>query len=204
MSQSDVHVSRAALRDSIRDDLSVALKAALQPVTPGMDGAPAILEPDLVRIVDEIFAVPLPPPDEHHAEVSTIASVLVHAICPRCGISAKTTVDLSATLVVDSPYHAEIRVAAKSKARTHVCGQEELPEGDAPVADGQVTVDDLLADQEETEAPAEGDGMTPDERLDRALDDQAADGHCPFPGCARAANHRGKHRDADGVDLGGK
>lgn len=188
MQQSDATVSRAALRDAIRWDLEVELKAREVIADPGFDGAPVLTIPALTEALDAVFAVPLPPPDERHAEVRTPASIVVHAICPRCDRSARSIVELSATLVVDSPSHAEIRVAAKSKARTHVCGQEELPEG-PEVAEGQTTIEALLdADDAAGETPSE--------------DQVSAEPTCTkTPGCTRAVGHRGFCRDADGKKL---
>jgi hypothetical protein len=187
--QSDTLVSRMAFRDAIRQDLTVALKEAEVVADPGFDGAPVLTIPALEKALDLVFTVPLAAPDEHHAEVSTPATVIVAAICPRCDIPASVLVELSATLVVDSPHHAEIKVAAKSKAKTHVCGQAELPVSAGDEAEGQTTISDLLDadDQAGEETPAETIGGV---------------GVCTKTrGCARADGHRGLCRDADGAKL---
>lgn len=186
--QEETLVSRAALRDAIRDDLDVALAARKVIADPSFDGAPVWTEPMILEALGETFGVVLPPPDEKHAEVRTTATITVHAICPECGISARTIVYLSSQLVADSA-GAELRVKATSKARTHVHGQEELPED--PVA--QVTIDDLLEGQAEADAPSETVAQNP---LD--VDPEET---CPYPGCARAVDHRGLHRDAEGNKL---
>lgn len=191
--QEETLVSRLALRDAIRDDLLVALKAHEVTADPSFDGAPVLTIPELNKALDEVFTVALPPPDEKHGEVRTPATVVVYADCPECGVPVRTIVYLSAQLVVEVGT-AEIKVKASSKARTHVHGQAELEE---PPVD-QMTVDDVLAGQSEDDAPTEGDGLTPDERLDRGLADGAAAPVCDYPGCARDPGHRGLHRDADG------
>lgn len=195
--QDETLVSRADLRDAIRDDLLVALKAGEVKADPSFDGAPVLTIPALNAAIDEVFSVPLAPPDERHAEVRTNATIVVHAICPECGLSARTIAYISSELLVDDA-SAELRVKMKSKGKTHVHGQQELPDVD------QVTIDDVLAGQSEEDAPEEGDGLSPDEKLDRALeapDEEKNGGTCPFPGCARALDHRGLHRDADGKKL---
>jgi len=183
--QDDTLVSRAALRDAIRDDLLVALKAREVSADPSFDGAPVLTIPAINEALDEVFSVPLPAPSEHHAEVSTTATVVVHATCPECGIPARTIVYLSSQLVADS-VSAEIRVKATSKARTHVHGQAELEESTTE----QITVDGLLADQAPEDAPPE------DAPTEEAA--EPAEETCPYPGCARAVDHRGLHRDAEG------
>lgn len=187
--QDEVAVSRSALRDAIHDDLLVALKAAEVTADPSFDGAPVVTIPALNEALGEVFGVPLPPPSDKHAEVTTPATIVVHAICPECGISAKTVVYLSSRLVVETGT-GELNVKAASKARTHVHGQREL---DEPVPD-QVTIDDVLAGQPDD---------APTEDVPTETTDQAPEEVCPYPGCARAPEHRGLHRDAEGKKVDG-
>lgn len=220
--QDETLVSRSDLRDAIRDDLLVALKAGEIKADPSIDGAPVLTIPALNAALEEVFSVPLAPPSDRHAEVKTGATVVVHVICPECGLSAKTIAYLSSELLVDDA-SAELRVKMKTKGKTHVHGQQELPDA----AEGQTTIDDVLAGQPEGDAPEEADptsapddttsddSATPDASSETpSTDDAGADdallpddtkngGTCPYPECARAIDHRGKHRDADGKVVGG-
>jgi hypothetical protein len=183
--QEETNVSRAALRDAIRDDLLVALKTREVTADPSFDGAPVLTIPAINEALEEVFAVLLPPPSDKHAEVTTGATIVVHAVCPECGLSAKTIVYLSTQLVAEVG-SAELRVKSTTKAKTHVHGQAELEE--APV--DQMTVSEILEAGEAPEetVPTEDAATTPE------------DG-CPYPGCARVIDHRGLHRDAAGAKL---
>jgi hypothetical protein len=86
------------------------------------------------------------------AEVRTPASVVVWAICPRCSIAQAILVTIKPELLV-SDEGSELRVKAKAKGRSHLCGQLPLP----VAADGQESLgfDDEPADDEPVDVIAD-------------------------------------------------
>ena len=154
MAQTDVITTRSAFRDELRRDLLARANDFYRDLSDlsGMDAdadesnghgdlaVPAAVVQVLTRralidLVNDVFEVPLPPPSAHHAEVSTPATIIVAAECPKCGIAHPISVKITPELLVD-PDGSELRIKAKAKGRTHVCGQLALPD-EAPEADGQ-------------------------------------------------------------------
>ena len=141
MSLDDVIASRRGVRDAYRDAVLDAARARLEDVPGGeWDGVPALTEPKLLDLVADVFDRDPPLPSENHAEVRTPAVITVAAICPQCDLPTTVLASVSAQLVVDLD-GAEVTVKTKSKARSHICYQAELPLGGTDV-DGlaQMTV----------------------------------------------------------------
>jgi hypothetical protein len=135
----------------------------------------------------------------HGADARTPARVVVTAECPNCHETAAVLVNLSAQLTVTEG-GATLKVAAATKATSHLCGQTS-----AELETGQVTVADMLAkagdpDEAPTEAPA---AANPDE-CEHEPTEHGADG-CLVAGCDCRTPYYGHQADADaGGDTGEK
>lgn len=198
--------SRRALRDAYRDAIADRLEEDRLTLSSGeLDGVPVVTIANIEKAIAEIFSGPPPGTPDGFAEVATPANVLVHAECPRCGIPAEINVVMGAVLTVDSD-GAELSAKAKSKARTHICGQLSMPLAD-PVADGQTSIDfdgivgpttqELVVDREPVEpvdlAETDDDACAAEAEVPN-LDD-------PTPGadptillvCDRKVDHEGDH-----------
>lgn len=118
--------TRESLRRAVLGDLVDRCVAAAVPIEGGaLDGIEVVSLGTLRGLIDNALEDDLPPPSERRAEVSTPAIVLVSAICPECRLPVEIIVGLTPQLTVDND-GAEIAVKAKSKARSHVCGQLAL------------------------------------------------------------------------------
>lgn len=156
--------TRSQFRLDLLDRLDEALVAAEHTVEGGPeDGVTVVTHNAWVEILRAAEFAPLPAIDRHHAEVVTGASVTVWATCPRCGIPGVINLQIDPELRVDTS-SAELRLKAKAKPRTHVCGQLPLAVGSAE-AEFQLTVTDFTG-------PVDP---------------------CPHPGCELAAEHEGDH-----------
>lgn len=151
MALDDVIRTRAAYRDELRKALSEVAKGSLEKVEGGpWDGVPVLTEPKLDEAIAAVFDLPVPIPSDQHAEIRTPATVVVAAICPRCDLPTTIIMYVHPQLVVDDD-GAEIQVKTKTKARAHVCGQQELPLGhsvDEKDALEQTSFADLLAGED--------------------------------------------------------
>lgn len=201
--------SREALRDTYRDELRRELSERKIDVVGGeLDGVPVLTIPALDEAIAAVFDQPVPAAGETRAEVETPATVLVHAFCPKCGVSNPVNVSLTPELLVE-PGIQHLRVKAKSKPRTHVCGQEALPLGD-PIAEGQTGFDfDAIVGQTTEETIATRDAEPPDDLLDEDDDGTCGaevaiplvEGEGPTESgmlelvCHRAMDHDGDHFD---------
>ena len=205
MTLPSVVTSREALRDTYRDELRRELSERKIDVVGGeMDGVPVLTVPALDEALAAVFDQPVPPAGERNAEVETPATVLVHAFCPRCGISNPVLVTLSPILEVE-PGVAHLKVKAKMKPRTHVCGQEPLPVG-SNVAEGQFSFDDLVGatsqslvvvrDAEPPEDLTEGDDDCGAEAATELVEGEGpTDSGMLELVCARTLDHEGDHFD---------
>lgn len=170
--------TRAAARDHLLERVRQAAAERLTAIEGGpLDGIEVLSAGTLDEVLGAVRAEELPPLDLHTAEVlsdSTPALVLVWAACPRCGIRQLLSAEISPRLVVEAS--AELSLRARSKARSHVCGQLPLKVG--PEADGQASfeLEDIIGEEAGVEAEAEPVGDP-----------------CPFPGCALEAEHAGDH-----------
>lgn len=186
--------TRAALREALLADLEQAIDERSQTLESGpLEGLVVIS----AGHVDEVFAearqADLPELDDTTAEVRTPATVFVLAECPRCHIGQTISVEMEPQLVV-SRDGSELKLKARAKSRTHVCGQLPLPVG---AADGQGSFE--LEDITRTPFDADGRVGNPVEETDTPLDL----GRCPYPGCDLVAEHGGAHgavEDDEDVD----
>jgi hypothetical protein len=158
---------RRGLEDRLRDGL---LEAEVDVVGGPMDGVAVVTHAAWSSLLSGLTSEPLPPVSDHAAEVITHATITVWAVCPRCKIAGPILVTIEPELRVDDA-GGELRVKAKAKARTHVCGQLTIPS--APQVEGQESFD--LADiVDETDAESDPES-------------------CPWPGCEGEAGHQGAH-----------
>jgi len=118
-----------------QDRLLVAerLKAEAKEVVGGVwDGRVVI---PYERLLDALDA-PMEAASEYASELridrESGGRIVIWADCPNCGITQPLSAELHPQLVVGGGY-AELKVKAKSKARTHTCGQEPLPLSDEAV-----------------------------------------------------------------------
>ena len=177
--------TRAAFRADLERNLRALTTDARKEVAGGeWDGVPVVTIKDLDEAFAAVFDAPLPPPSSLRAEVRTPASVVVSAECPKCHLSAVIPVTIGAVLVVDGD-GAELKLKAKAKARTHVCGQLGLD--DVAGEQGSFELDDIVGAARDAVADAE---QADDEAGDEIT---AATEACPFPGCVRQVDHKGKH-----------
>lgn len=143
----EVADTRARMLQAYRDALAALVEDATQ--QPGdqrdddgelvmnlgdWDGVPVVTRNRLDEAIRAVFGQPIPAPSETTVEVSTPATVIVSAVCPRCSIAQLISMSVHPELLV-SDEGSELRIKAKAKARTHICGQLPLPAGD----DGEQT-----------------------------------------------------------------
>jgi hypothetical protein len=81
----------------------------------------------LEQIVLDHLQVALPPPSEHHAEVTAPATVTFTNLCPKCHLPIKTIAKGTSVLTVTDDGQ-EISTKVKTKPAPHVCGQLQLDE----------------------------------------------------------------------------
>jgi hypothetical protein len=198
--------TRDGLREAIRFDLGEALEAALQTIPSGeWDGVRVVTKKDLDAALSAIFDAPLPPPSETTAEVQTPATVVVTAECPRCFIPNEITMTVGPELRVSAD-GSELRLKAKAKAHTHICGQLPLEiGGKTTIADqADFALGDIIGDEDDLEGDqaiadvAEGahdliQAVEASGSADLPNGEATDDPACDWPGCTRHAFHRGKH-----------
>lgn len=151
--------------------LKKALEAKLQTFEGGdLDGVQFVTNADLL----DVFAEPLPPPNERSAEVTTPARISVLGLCPNCGQGSYLSIFVQPVLTIESTGRS-LKLSAKSKAVNHVCGQQTLPEGEVKGQESFELTDivrpeDALTDEEreadeiaEDTGPLLDDAPLPDE-----------------------------------------
>lgn len=203
--------SRRALRDAYLDAVGREIDARRFDISGGeLDGVPVVTVKDLEEALSAVFAGPPPGSPDGFAEVATPANVLVHAECPRCGIPAEINVVIGAVLTVEVG-DAELGVKAKSKARTHVCGQLPLEAG--PAIEGeQTTIDfDAIIGPTREELVVDRDPAEPTDLAESDDDACAAEAEVPnlYEGateptvllsCDRSVDHEGDHYSGSDVE----
>lgn len=134
--------TRARYRDSLREALEAIGELEFVEVEGGPeDGVRVLTHRSWEETLATVFGMPVPPPIETSAEVSTPASVIVSAECPICGLPSELYMTIHPELRVDEDGR-EIRLIAKAKPRSHVCDQlsvsftsedldDQLPLGEA-------------------------------------------------------------------------
>lgn len=147
-------------------------------------GVPVVTRKDLDEALRAVFGQPLPPASETEAEVRTPAYVLVSAVCPRCHIAQDISVEINPELLISND-GSELRLKAKAKGRTHLCGQLPLATNGH---DAQVTLDELAPVADE---PGEGVEDVAREAMEQTVaavnagalgpDVSASVGHGPTP-----------------------
>lgn len=176
--------SRYAFRYEVIESIRDAAGEKAVPIEGGpLDGVAVVSFGTLAEILDALVDEPLPPPSDRSAEVATPATILVSAICPRCGLGGEIAMSVGAQLVVQTG-KSELGLKAKASTRAHSCGQLLLPRD---VVEGQVAVDEAIAEAEAILTDAATDTAAADEPQG-----EDAEG-CPVPGCSLAAEHEGDH-----------
>lgn len=113
-----------SLEQAQRDLADLAAPAESFGDTPGVE---VVSIGNVRAVIAAIVGGPLPPVDVQTAEVKTPATIRVSAVCPRCDVVSTVTMTVRPELVIDDET-SQIKLKAKAKPRTHVCGQLELPE----------------------------------------------------------------------------
>lgn len=145
----DTLTTRDALRRAVTDDIvgrAQAVAVAVDGEGP-LAGVEVVSLGTLRQIVTDHLDVRLPPPSEHHAEVTSPATVTVTNICPECDLPSKTTVKATTVLTVTDE-GSEISTKLKTKAAPHLCGQLQLEEAGDQAA-GQISVDEAVGEIDE-------------------------------------------------------
>ena len=152
--------TRRQFRGDLITSISDALLAAEHMVDGGVDdGVEVVTHREWKDILFEALTADLPPVSNHAAEVVTGATILVWAKCPRCHIAGPIALTIEPELRVHDA-SAELRLRAKAKPRTHVCGQLTIPAGPA---EGQESfeLEDIVGDASSVDfgegAPADDD-----------------------------------------------
>lgn len=132
-----------AIAVAVNGDLSAA-----EVVSEAIGNVPVLTRRDVDEAIAAVWSQAIPMPEETAAEVHTPSSVLVWAICPRCSLAQAILVTIKPELLV-SDEGSELRVKAKAKGRTHICGQLALPVAatdqeslgldDEPATEGEAT-----------------------------------------------------------------
>lgn len=212
--------TRARFRDDLLEAFRTALGSASRTLSAAdvaaWDGVAVVTRRQWTEAIAKVAETPLPPLDQHSAEVVTTADVTVWTVCPRCNIAGPIRVQFQPELRVDVS-GAELRLKAKAKPRTHACGQLTTPAAADENADEQLTVDDLVGEaedivQDNEPAAAAAESPAPRRRLRSssaaaveplpAADDDLLPGEplnlgaCPWPGCQLADEHPGAHQTA--------
>ena len=153
--------TRGELVQAYREALTALLTDATRQVPSGeWEGVPVVTAKDANEALDAVFGQPLPMPSETSAEVHTPAEIFVSAICPKCSLPAVIKLEVGSQLVVENTISGELKLKAKAKSRTHVCGQLPLPDK-AEELEGQSSFDlaDIVgAPNELPEADDDADG----------------------------------------------
>ena len=208
--------TRRTFRDDLLHSLGDRLTTAGETVESGpLEGVHIVTRAQWMDVIYEIGNVPLPPIDDHVAEVVTGATVLVWARCPRCHIAGAISLTIEPELRVDDA-SAELRLRAKAKPRTHVCGQLTIPAMVPAEGQESLNLDDLTGPHCGKAIPVEGSEVADscflpeghegdcerassaeiieEPALDPGLGDPETD--CPWPGCERYGGHTGAHQTA--------
>lgn len=157
--------TRQAFRLSVLEALRLEVDGLMVPIEGGaLDGVEVVSKGTLVEAIERIKYSKLPPIDVTSAEVKTPAEVYVDAVCPRCRLTGRILANISSELLVTTT-HSELRLKAKAKAHTHICGQLALATDDG---NGQtefglediVGPDDALTDEERDDVGIPPDGIS--------------------------------------------
>lgn len=197
MSTASVANTRSAQRLALLEEVRTALMGRAVPMEGGpLDGVEVVSEGHIREALDEVLRAPLPLLDETTAEVSTPASVVVNAECPRCHIAQSLGVVITPVLTVDpdgSAIRLKVKGAGQPGSHTHVCGQLPLPRAGEP---GLFELADIT----------KGAKLDPEDEDDGVDDEQDAPNPdalpetCPFPDCTRPVDHAGDHSSHNGAD----
>lgn len=135
----DTLATRQSFRLAITEDIIGRAQAAAVAVdTEGpMKGVEVVSLGRLRQIVLEHLQVALPPPSEHHAEVTAPATVTVTNLCPNCHLPIKTVAKAISVLTMTDDGQ-EISTKVKTKPAPHVCGQLQLDEDVAAAEEAAV------------------------------------------------------------------
>jgi hypothetical protein len=140
--------TRRQFRDDLLDLIVERLRAAETEVESGpLEGIRVVTHAQWLDALNPLRWSSLPPVSDHAAEVVTHADVTVWTVCPRCKIAGPILVTIEPELRVDTS-GAELHLRAKSKPRTHVCGQLTIPAA-VPEVEGQASfaLEDIVRDR---------------------------------------------------------
>lgn len=153
-----IDVRQLTPRERDRSKLREALREAAMAVPGGAWDGQTVVR---LEAVLDALSEPLEAASDYASEVrtdgQTHARLVVWAACPLCDVAQPLVLTVAPRLTVEDDSR-EIKLVGKTKARTHVCGQEVLP-----LAGG---IDDAIRMWSETELGAVDDGDAPSEPTD--------------------------------------
>lgn len=115
-----------------------------------LTGLRVVVRKDVDEAITAIFSQLVPMPIETTAEVHTPATIIVSAICPRCSLAQPIAMTINPELLIDDS-GSELRIKAKAKGRTHICGQMPLPVHEAAGQEPLPFGDDEAGDDSDDE-----------------------------------------------------
>ncbi len=145
----DTLATRDAFRRAITADIVGRAQVAAVPYEGEgpLAGVDVISVRRLEQVVLEHLAVALPPPSEHHAEVTAPATITITNICPECDLPVRTSTKATTILIASKEEGSEVKTKLKTKPAPHVCGQMQLDDAaaDAEAQAAKVARDQLVA-----------------------------------------------------------
>jgi len=125
----DTLATRESFRRAITEDIIGRAQAAAVAVDGKgpLKGVEVVSLGTLRQVVLDHLQVTLPPPSEHHAEVTAPATVTVTNLCPNCHLPIKTVARATSVLTMTDDGQ-EISTKVKTKPAPHLCGQLQLDE----------------------------------------------------------------------------
>lgn len=139
----DTLTTREALIAATLDTLEVKANEASQTIEGGaLDGISVVSIDTLRGLTLDVRSMPLPPPSDRYAEVTTPAEIKVSMPCPECGVPVTSTLFVHPQLIVEGNVR-KIKAKAKAEPVVHMHGQLPLAEGDEAQVTIEETIDDL-------------------------------------------------------------
>jgi hypothetical protein len=136
--------TRSALRGWLFRKIEKELEDRWHEIEGGeLDGIKVLSKGNLEEVLYRLKYEQLPPAEKTSGEVRTPSVVTVWAVCPHCGIAQDIGLTIDVALILD-PTGTHLKLLPKSKARTHVCNQLLLPQGEEDV---QLTISDIVGER---------------------------------------------------------
>lgn len=164
--------TRAELRTYLLAMVETGIDQRAQTIEGGpLDGIRVVSLGHVSEAIEAVARFPLAPPDAHTAELTTPFEVVTHARCPRCGVAAPMYLRVNDELRLNEDGQT-LRLTAKSKPISHVCGQLPITFEQAAGQEEAFDITDIVGPVDEKPDSPEGDeGDEPPLPTDEAKDD---------------------------------